>query len=677
MKKDVVVLAVAVLMFSMAICVLNSEADGEVDTDTSNFIVDGKGYQLFADAINAAKESELQDKRVTFNTDNQLFKRDSTGLDSSGEINGYDVSGLTIDLNGKTVIVEKEGLTLKGADFTVCNGTINVTEGVSYAIFTRYYGEDGEAELSQNITIEDLTLNAGVNIWTTLSVTIKGLSFTGTNYYSVWCDEYGGAILEGGFYRTAGASVLGINDEGAFIQVKGGTFEVGETQDLSLSKTNEKYVDPKIAGGFFYKVGGDSNSELKNEIQEYLAEGYQVIDAMHDGNAGYEVVSRDIVASIIIDGETRCDSSLSDTVSSAPYGATIIVLKSVDCVGNDKGLIFRGASLTHTYVIDEAVSSTCTREGLTEGSHCSVCGDIRVAQQKVPVIDHSWNDGTVIKKATCNMEGSKLVRCTVCGLTKTEPIPTTENHVWDSGMVTEAPTCGDTGEKTFKCIKCGQTKTEPVPATGNHSWDSGTVEKVPTETGSGITVYKCTVCGLTKTATIDSKKSQVEEKDGVTTTTETQKIVEKSDGTETETETTTVSKEESGRVVEKIETMTSTVKSGNTIVVSETTVTEKAGQSIEKVMTSTSTTKEDDTKIISETKVVEKGGQKTETIVVTVKTEDEKVKTDVSVSDGTTSGIKTVITGDVNDDVIANAVKQADKAAEAISEDLLNLVRVQ
>ena len=45
----------------------------------------------------------------------------------------------------------------------------------------------------------------------------------------------------------------------------------------------------------------------------------------------------------------------------------------------------------HTIVIDEAVAETCANNGLTEGSHCSECGEILVKQQVLPATeDHSF-----------------------------------------------------------------------------------------------------------------------------------------------------------------------------------------------------------------------------------------------------------------------------------------------
>ncbi len=67
----------------------------------------------------------------------------------------------------------------------------------------------------------------------------------------------------------------------------------------------------------------------------------------------------------------------------------------------------------HQIVTDEAVEPTCSTTGLTQGSHCSICGKIIVEQEIVPVIHNEceWIDdnGIIIKKCTvCNDELSRL-----------------------------------------------------------------------------------------------------------------------------------------------------------------------------------------------------------------------------------------------------------------------------
>lgn len=78
----------------------------------------------------------------------------------------------------------------------------------------------------------------------------------------------------------------------------------------------------------------------------------------------------------------------------------------------------------HTEVTDEAVTPTCTTPGKTEGKHCEVCDEVLVAQEELPATGvHTWNDGEVTVRATCDAEGTMTYTCTVCGGTKTKPIP--------------------------------------------------------------------------------------------------------------------------------------------------------------------------------------------------------------------------------------------------------------
>ena len=67
----------------------------------------------------------------------------------------------------------------------------------------------------------------------------------------------------------------------------------------------------------------------------------------------------------------------------------------------------------HTEVIDKAVAATCTKTGLTEGKHCSVCNVVIKAQEVVPAKGHKYVDTVV--KPTYTAKGYTLHKCSVCG----------------------------------------------------------------------------------------------------------------------------------------------------------------------------------------------------------------------------------------------------------------------
>lgn len=64
------------------------------------------------------------------------------------------------------------------------------------------------------------------------------------------------------------------------------------------------------------------------------------------------------------------------------------------------------AASGHTEVVDQAVAPSCSETGLTEGSHCSVCNEVLVAQTEVGKANH-----TPGAQATCTEDQI----CTACG----------------------------------------------------------------------------------------------------------------------------------------------------------------------------------------------------------------------------------------------------------------------
>lgn len=75
--------------------------------------------------------------------------------------------------------------------------------------------------------------------------------------------------------------------------------------------------------------------------------------------------------------------------------------------------------LGHVSVRDEAVQATCTQTGLTEGSHCSVCGDVIIAQIPTQAAGHRFTKYVSNQDATYDADGTKTAKCNVCEATET------------------------------------------------------------------------------------------------------------------------------------------------------------------------------------------------------------------------------------------------------------------
>ena len=120
----------------------------------------------------------------------------------------------------------------------------------------------------------------------------------------------------------------------------------------------------------------------------------------------------------------------------------------------------------HTEVADSAVAATCTTDGKTAGSHCSVCGKVIKAQTVIKATGHKYGSWTVTKAATCTEAGSQKRSCTVCGNTETQTIKAT-GHKASGWMIDKQPDIGVKGSKHKECTVCGKVlQTAEIPALG-------------------------------------------------------------------------------------------------------------------------------------------------------------------------------------------------------------------
>ena len=92
----------------------------------------------------------------------------------------------------------------------------------------------------------------------------------------------------------------------------------------------------------------------------------------------------------------------------------------------------------HSEEVIPGKAATCTETGLTEGKKCSICGEILVAQEEIPMIDHSYE--AVVTEPTCVAKGYTTYTCS-CGDSYTaDEVEPTGKHAYVDGACS---VCGD------------------------------------------------------------------------------------------------------------------------------------------------------------------------------------------------------------------------------------------
>lgn len=76
-------------------------------------------------------------------------------------------------------------------------------------------------------------------------------------------------------------------------------------------------------------------------------------------------------------------------------------------------------ALGHVSVVDPAVAATCTKTGLTEGSHCSVCGDVIIPQKTTQKTGHRFTNYVSNEDANYEQDGTMTAHCNYCQATET------------------------------------------------------------------------------------------------------------------------------------------------------------------------------------------------------------------------------------------------------------------
>ena len=163
------------------------------------------------------------------------------------------------------------------------------------------------------------------------------------------------------------------------------------------------------------------------------------------------------------------------------------------------------AKTGHKSVTDKAIPATCTTDGKTEGSHCSVCGAVIKAQDTIKATGHKFGNWTTIKPATCTESGTQIRKCENCGATESKSLSAKgHTEVVDKAIPATCTTDGKT--EGSHCSVCGAVikAQDTIKATG-HKFGNWTTIKPATCTESGTQIRKCENCGATESKSLSAK----------------------------------------------------------------------------------------------------------------------------------------------------------------------------
>ena len=232
--------------------------------------------------------------------------------------------------------------------------------------------------------------------------------------------------------------------------------------------------------------------------------GAEIVLDLEDNTADYTGNAvKPAIKSVTLNGMelTEADYCISYENNTEQGTAEVIITGQGNYTGSAAAK-FRIVCKHKNVITDEAVAVTCTENGWTEGSHCSLCKEVLIAQEEIPATGHSWNAGTVTTAATCTTAGVKTYTCKTCGETKTETIAALGHNYSSTWTIDKEATCTDEGSKSHHCTRCKAKSDVTNISAAGHSWNAGTVTTAATCITAGVKTYTCKTCGKTKTETI-------------------------------------------------------------------------------------------------------------------------------------------------------------------------------
>ena len=398
--------------------------------------------------------------------------------------------------SGLTTVTIPEGVTsIGGNTFRDCSGLTSVTipesvTSIGNDAFWRcnklkhvYYGgsdlqwKEIKVGYDNDALTKAIIHYASTHAHNTEHVSGKAASCTEAGNLEYW------RCLTCGEYFTDEDCTQSVDEAGVIISALGHAMAETEAKAATCTQDgNNRYFTCSTCGKVFKDEQGTQETTAQAEILPALGHTTKLVDTVaptctQPGNKAYYVCE-------------TCGRAFKDKQGTQ---ATTVRAEAVPALG-------------HTEVTDRRVEPTCTKTGLTEGTHCSVCDEVLTAQKEIPAKGHSEviDEGT---EPTCTKPGlTEGKHCSVCNevLTAQEEIPAKGHDV--EKVEAKDATCTEDGNndyyvcrvcgEAFKDEKCEQATTveaETLSALGHEITKVEAAE--PTwEAAGNIEYYICSRC---------------------------------------------------------------------------------------------------------------------------------------------------------------------------------------
>ena len=349
--------------------------------------------------------------------------------------------------SGLTTVTIPEGVTsIGGNTFRDCSGLTSVTipesvTSIGNDAFWRcnklkhvYYGgsdlqwKEIEIGYSNDALTKAIIHYASTHAHNVEHVPGKAASCTETGNLEYW------HCLICGEYFTDEDCTQSVDEAGVIISALGHAMAETEAKAATCTQDgNNRYFTCSTCGKVFKDEQGTQETTAQAEVLPALGHTTKLVDTVaptctQPGNKAYYVCE-------------TCGRAFKDKQGTQ---ATTVRAEAVPALG-------------HTKVTDQRVEPTCTKTGLTEGTHCSVCDEVLTAQKEIPAKGHSEviDEGT---EPTCTKPGlTEGKHCSVCNevLTAQEEIPA-KGHDVEKVEAKEATCTEDGNNDYYVCRVCGE-----------------------------------------------------------------------------------------------------------------------------------------------------------------------------------------------------------------------------